>query len=128
MFFCFYESCGFFLFFFLMIRRPPRSTLFPYTTLFRSPASADNWTPVGPATSGLSGGAASMVLTQTRRYLLAPDRLLFSGPGNRPGNGSGDGSVESRAPQPPVGPDPPPGRPPPTARHPPPAPPAPANT
>src|SRR2546430_8749442 len=26
----------FFLFFFLMIRRPPRSTLFPYTTLFRS--------------------------------------------------------------------------------------------
>src|SRR5574340_1390270 len=26
--------CGFF--FFLMIRRPPRSTLFPYTTLFRS--------------------------------------------------------------------------------------------
>src|SRR2546422_4479572 len=27
----------FLLFFFLMIRRPPRSTLFPYTTLFRSP-------------------------------------------------------------------------------------------
>src|SRR3712207_7930071 len=27
-------------FFFLMIRRPPRSTLFPYTTLFRSPRSA----------------------------------------------------------------------------------------
>src|SRR2546430_3361204 len=27
-------SC--FFFFFLMIRRPPRSTLFPYTTLFRS--------------------------------------------------------------------------------------------
>src|SRR2546425_9502542 len=28
----------FFSFFFLMIRRPPRSTLFPYTTLFRSQA------------------------------------------------------------------------------------------
>src|SRR5258708_37421482 len=27
---------GLFSFFFLMIRRPPRSTLFPYTTLFRS--------------------------------------------------------------------------------------------
>src|SRR5687768_18296448 len=27
---------SFFCFFFLMIRRPPRSTLFPYTTLFRS--------------------------------------------------------------------------------------------
>src|SRR5256885_9559185 len=31
--------CSFF--FFLMIRRPPRSTLFPYTTLFRSPTSAE---------------------------------------------------------------------------------------
>src|SRR3712207_7782535 len=31
------------IFFFLMIRRPPRSTLFPYTTLFRS---------VGPARGG----------------------------------------------------------------------------
>src|SRR5438034_10642077 len=29
-----------FSFFFLMIRRPPRSTLFPYTTLFRSRAAA----------------------------------------------------------------------------------------
>ena len=29
-------------FFFLMIRRPPRSTLFPYTTLFRSPAYAQS--------------------------------------------------------------------------------------
>src|SRR2546428_8494968 len=27
------------IFFFLMIRRPPRSTLFPYTTLFRSISS-----------------------------------------------------------------------------------------
>src|SRR2546426_3589865 len=31
------RSC---IFFFLMIRRPPRSTLFPYTTLFRSPCVA----------------------------------------------------------------------------------------
>src|ERR1044071_10211192 len=30
------SSCVFSFFFFLMIRRPPRSTLFPYTTLFRS--------------------------------------------------------------------------------------------
>src|SRR6478736_9483997 len=37
------------IFFFLMIRRPPRSTLFPYTTLFRSvrveSAAAANWDP-----------------------------------------------------------------------------------
>src|SRR2546430_17093339 len=31
-----FRRTGYFLFFFLMIRRPPRSTLFPYTTLFRS--------------------------------------------------------------------------------------------
>src|SRR2546421_8954108 len=31
-----YLSLFSFFFFFLMIRRPPRSTLFPYTTLFRS--------------------------------------------------------------------------------------------
>src|SRR3546814_12137164 len=39
-FFLFYTGVGRFYFFFLMIRRPPRSTrtdtLFPYTTLFRS--------------------------------------------------------------------------------------------
>src|SRR3712207_9401239 len=29
------------IFFFLMIRRPPRSTLFPYTTLFRSDHAED---------------------------------------------------------------------------------------
>src|SRR5258705_3408633 len=31
-----------FSFFFLMIRRPPRSTLFPYTTLFRSKVQLDH--------------------------------------------------------------------------------------
>src|SRR5258706_10144944 len=33
---CYACVCFVFVFFFLMIRRPPRSTLFPYTTLFRS--------------------------------------------------------------------------------------------
>src|SRR3712207_9477042 len=37
-----YNKCDRILvFFFLMIRLPPRSTLFPYTTLFRSASSAD---------------------------------------------------------------------------------------
>src|SRR2546430_851732 len=36
-----------------MIRRPPRSTLFPYTTLFRSPRPAPP-SPGGPAASGRS--------------------------------------------------------------------------
>src|SRR3712207_9499514 len=33
------------LFFFLMIRRPPRSTLFPYTTLFRSHVAEERHEP-----------------------------------------------------------------------------------
>src|SRR2546427_8661263 len=36
LFLYFDRSLSFRIFFFLMIRRPPRSTLFPYTTLFRS--------------------------------------------------------------------------------------------
>src|SRR2546429_2769421 len=51
-------------FFFLMIRRPPRSTLFPYTTLFRSRASRPvAW--MWPSSRGLihtsvhAGGMAS---------------------------------------------------------------------
>src|SRR4249919_2603319 len=35
-----HQTAGERCFFFLMIRRPPRSTLLPYTTLFRSKASA----------------------------------------------------------------------------------------
>src|SRR5438105_7456240 len=46
--------------FFLMMRRPPRSTLFPYTTLFRSvsPRSAPS-TQTGPAIGFTSGGVRS---------------------------------------------------------------------
>src|SRR2546422_3226107 len=41
-------SVGLFCFFFLMIRRPPRSTLFPYTTLFRSPLGQAHGVDHGP--------------------------------------------------------------------------------
>src|SRR5574337_1591191 len=44
-------ACGcvvVFVFFFLMIRRPPRSTLFPYTTLFRSRARSRKSSPPAP--------------------------------------------------------------------------------
>src|SRR2546425_12547746 len=36
----------YFIFFFLMIRRPPRSTLFPYTTLFRSARPSISFIPL----------------------------------------------------------------------------------
>src|SRR3712207_7437822 len=38
-------------FFFLMIRRPPRSTLFPYTTLFRSSSAVNPAVPMAAARS-----------------------------------------------------------------------------
>src|SRR5256885_7948300 len=41
------DLLAFIFFFFLMIRRPPRSTLFPYTTLFRSVVRLDQVV-VGP--------------------------------------------------------------------------------
>src|SRR5258708_15150735 len=39
-------------FFFLMIRRPPRSTLFPYTTLFRSRTKTSGHSPFGHESVG----------------------------------------------------------------------------
>src|SRR5256885_17031198 len=50
------------LFFFLMIRRPPRSTLFPYTTLFRSEVAL---TAVNTA-----GAPVSVTFTSGQRFDL----------------------------------------------------------
>src|SRR5215217_8673414 len=70
-------SFRFLLFFFLMIRRPPRSTLFPYTTLFRSPraAAAPGLQPQqpGPGRPGRSEEHTSEL--QSRQYLVC--RLLL---------------------------------------------------
>src|SRR5260370_37630954 len=41
------------VFFFLMIRRPPRSTLFPYTTLFRSKVTVADVLAAQPVTTNL---------------------------------------------------------------------------
>src|SRR2546423_6304724 len=62
-------------FFFLMIRRPPRSTLFPYTTLFRSSCpiqSGSYGTPV-QATAGLittRGAASAFFINGTNRAMF----------------------------------------------------------
>src|SRR5436305_7997549 len=56
------------MFFFLMIRRPPRSTLFPYTTLFRSPpayATPPRWQWSGFAHA--RAGSAQRRTTPSRR-------------------------------------------------------------
>src|SRR3712207_9439274 len=57
------------LFFFLMIRRPPRSTLFPYTTLFRSAPDALEQERLrrGGVRLGLAGQPAGARLRLPRR-------------------------------------------------------------
>src|SRR2546422_9597899 len=57
-------------FFFLMIRRPPRSTLFPYTTLFRSQAEVADRVAAAPGSK--TYGALSIgvqALCQVERLL-----------------------------------------------------------
>src|SRR3712207_8242125 len=58
------------VYFFIMIRRPPRSTLFPYTTLFRSTNP--------PGAAGSSSGLSICVL---RRVLRRPYTWQRRGPG-----------------------------------------------
>src|SRR3712207_7475644 len=76
-------------FFFLMIRRPPRSTLFPYTTLFRS---------LLEGVEELGGAEADDVLGRQAGFVL--------GPGDRGAGGilvqvvrvQGDGGDSARGP------------------------------
>src|SRR2546430_16408965 len=63
------------IFFFLMIRRPPRSTLFPYTTLFRSLDGAGK---IRITDFGLAGIAASIQGEEARAgtpAYMAPEQL-----------------------------------------------------
>src|SRR5258708_37947316 len=70
-----------FSFFFLMIRRPPRSTLFPYTTLFRSSSSPSSsaW-PRRSATKGRvgrpNGSAGRSRSEEHTSELQSPDHLV----------------------------------------------------
>src|SRR5256885_17266361 len=50
------------VFFFLMIRRPPRSTLFPYTTLFRSAAAPTGFRPRASCPDA-TGGRAKLTIS-----------------------------------------------------------------
>src|SRR3712207_9441424 len=65
-------SISLLLFFFLMIRRPPRSTLFPYTTLFRSarPRARGGRGACTPE-PGLHAPPAARVRARRRRVLRA---------------------------------------------------------
>src|SRR5690349_23357419 len=69
----------FYVFFFLMIRRPPRSTLFPYTTLFRSvPVAAEH--PVGEVVGEYEENAGTLrrgalLLRKNRRGKRAEKKM-----------------------------------------------------
>src|SRR5258708_22095013 len=67
----------FVFFFFLMIRRPPRSTLFPYTTLFRSVFGTAEITPLRPLEDGLWLEALSNGRSEEHTSeLQSPDHLV----------------------------------------------------
>src|SRR5256886_128998 len=84
-------------FFFLMIRRPPRSTLFPYTTLFRSQGDAGGYPPLRRAIAEYVGhsrgvrcaaeqiivtSGAQQALDRLARVLLDPgDEVWMEDPG-----------------------------------------------
>src|SRR3712207_6989417 len=55
-----------------MIRRPPRSTLFPYTTLFRSPPSGERSDPHGRAALVRALARAQGPVVAQRRRLRVP--------------------------------------------------------
>src|SRR5258708_13239329 len=58
-----------------MIRRPPRSTLFPYTTLFRSPVASDG--AGGPGSGGREGGDGGGRRSEEHTSeLQSPDHLV----------------------------------------------------
>src|SRR6266540_6839447 len=65
-------SC--FFFFFLMIRRPPRSTLFPYTTLFRSSGPRLLGAALAPAADHPVRRPPSRI--QVAPHLVGADRLV----------------------------------------------------
>ena len=69
-----------------MIRRPPRSTLFPYTTLFRSPMNIQGWFPLGLTglISLLSKGLSKVFSSTTVRK----HQFLGTQPSFREGNGT----------------------------------------
>src|SRR3712207_8122914 len=76
-----------------MIRRPPRSTLFPYTTLFRSDpeCTSDPWVPLALGVGGLAIVTATLV---GRRRAVRAVPVLRRPPVSAPGERSEEHTSE----------------------------------
>src|SRR2546429_9029682 len=85
-------------FFFLMIRRPPRSTLFPYTTLFRSHFGKDALTK--SAVRGARGLQGHFRVARADRADAQPNEIsgarVFDGVKGNGRGGKNRGKAESR--------------------------------
>src|SRR5471032_3573935 len=75
---CLFLYLSLFFFFFLMIRRPPRSTLFPYTTLFRScRGPAGRGIPPAAGRRGASGARSEEHTSELQSHHDIVCRLLL---------------------------------------------------
>src|SRR5260370_20880131 len=96
------STCLLLIFFFLMIRRPPRSTLFPYTTLFRSPSSRSERDSPTPCCTGVPRSTARSEehTSELQSHLNLVCRLLLEKKNDsyhlQTHNGPGDPSLPNR--------------------------------
>src|SRR5438034_3426088 len=67
------DTCRASLSILLLIRRPPRSTLFPYTTLFRSPSASERYSVAAPSAVG-SRPSSRIILPAEPCSALPPTR------------------------------------------------------
>src|SRR5256885_15398497 len=92
-----------------MIRRPPRSTLFPYTTLFRSPptprglAPGSNLLPASPAPLASLAHRAPALLPHAQAGNGVPDHVVSALPAYEPRLGSQVLGVPQRQGDPQIG-------------------------
>src|SRR5690606_42155737 len=69
-----------FLFLFLMLRRPPRSTLFPYTTLFRSCIGGITLLTMGSVVAGMDKGIKRLAMLNMAIATALMLFIFFVGP------------------------------------------------